>query len=132
MKLTKESRKLSKGLLRASFTNGLLDAAKVSSVTDLVIKAKPRNYIGVLKGFARLIRLEAAKRHAVIESATALEEAQKAQITATIRAKYGADVTTDFKTNAALIGGLRIQVGSNVLDSSVRGRLDQLAIDLAA
>ncbi len=132
MKLTKESRKLSKGLLRASFTNGLLDAAKVNSVTDLVIQSKPRNYIGVLKGFARLIRLEAAKRHAVIESATVLDEAQKTQIIATIRAKYGADVTTDFKTNSALIGGLRIQVGSNVLDSSVRGRLDQLAIDLAA
>jgi F-type H+-transporting ATPase subunit delta len=132
MKLTKESRKLSKGLLRGSFTNGLLDAAKVKQVTDLVIQSKPRNYIGVLKGFARLIRLEAAKRHAVIESATALDDAQKNQITATIRAKYGADVTTDFKTNADLIGGLRIQVGSNVLDSSVRGRLDQLAIDLAA
>ncbi len=132
MKLNKESRKLSKGLLRGSFTNGLLDAAKVKQVTDLVIQSKPRNYIGVLKGFARLIRLEAAKRHAVIESATALDDAQKNQITATIRAKYGADVTADFKTNADLIGGLRIQVGSNVLDSSVRGRLDQLAIDLAA
>ncbi len=132
MKLTKESRKLSKDLLRASFTNGLLDADKVKRVTDLVIESKPRNYIGVLKGFARLIRLEAAKRHAVIESATALDDGQKTQISATIRAKYGADVTTDFKTNAALLGGLRIQVGSHVLDASVRGRLDQLEIDLAA
>ena len=132
MKLTKESRKLSKDLLRASFTNGLLDADKVKRVTDLVIESKPRNYIGVLKGFARLIRLEAAKRHAVIESATTLEDEQKTQIAATIRAKYGADVTTDFKTNATLLGGLRIQVGSHVLDASVRGRLDQLEIDLAA
>ena len=132
MKLSKESKKLSKGLLRASFTNGLLDAAKVKQVTDLVIQSKPRNYIGVLEGFARLIRLEAAKRHAVIESAVALDEQQKNAIIGTIRSKYGADVTTDFKTNVGLIGGLRIQVGSNVLDSSVRGRLDQLAIDLAA
>ena len=132
MKLSKESKKLSKGLLRASFTDGLLDAAKVKQVTDLIIQAKPRNYLGVLDGFARLIRLEAAKRHAVIESAVALDDQQKNAITATIRSKHGADVTTDFKTNPALIGGLRIQVGSNVLDSSVRGRLDQLAIDLAA
>ena len=132
MKLSKESKKLSKGLLRASFTNGLLDAAKVKQVTDLVIQSKPRNYIGVLEGFARLIRLEVAKRHAVIESAVALDDQQKNAIIGTIRSKYGADVTTDFKTNAGLIGGLRIQVGSNVLDSSVRGRLDQLAIDLAA
>ncbi|MEK0448607.1 MAG: hypothetical protein RL088_875 [Verrucomicrobiota bacterium] len=132
MKLSKESRKLSKDLLRASFTNGLLDADKVRKVTETVVQSKPRNYIGVLKEFSRLIRLEVAKRHAVIESATALSEAEKTRITATIRGKYGADVTTDFKTNAALLGGLRVQVGSNVLDASVRSRLDRLATELAA
>ncbi len=132
MKLTKEGRKLSKQLFRESFTGGALDAVKVSKVTDLVIKARPRQYISVLQELARLIRLEAAKRHATIESATELDGAEKADITRTIQGKYGADVTTEFKTNAELIGGLRIQVGSSVLDASVRSRLDQLSIDLAA
>jgi F-type H+-transporting ATPase subunit delta len=132
MKLSKESRKLSKGLLRASFTDGLLDGAKVKKVTDAVVESKPRNYIGVLKEFSRLIRLEVAKRHAIIESAAALSDAEKSKITATIKAKYGADVTAEFKVNAALIGGLRVQVGSNVLDASVRSRLDRLATELAA
>ena len=132
MKLSKESRKLSKDLLRASFTNGLLDGEMVKKVTDVVVQSKPRNYIGVLKEFSRLIRLEVAKRHAVIESAAALNDAEKGKITETIRAKYGADVTTEFKTNAALLGGLRVQVGSNVLDASVRSRLDRLATELAA
>ena len=132
MKLTKEARKISKQLFRESFTGGALDAAKVSKVTDLVIKARPRQYIGVLQELARLIRLETAKRHATIESATELDGAEKATITRTLHGKYGADVTTEFKTNAELIGGLRIQVGSNVLDASVRSRLDQLSIDLAA
>ena len=132
MKLNKEARKLSKQLFRESFTGGALDAAKVSSVTDTVIRAKPRQYIGVLKEFARLIRLETARRHAIIESAAALEPAEKSSITRTISSKYGADVTTEFKTNPALIGGLRIQVGSDVVDASVRSRLDRLANDLAA
>ena len=132
MKLTKEARKLSKDLLRASFTDGLLDADKVKKATDTVIKAKPRNTLGVLKEYSRLLRLEVAKRHAVVESATELDEAEKTKITKTIRAQYGADVTADFKVNAALIGGLRIQVGSNVLDATVRGRLDRLTNDLAA
>ncbi len=132
MKLSKESRRLSKDLLRASFTNGLLDGQKVMKVTDTVIQGQPRNYIGVLKEFSRLIRLEVAKRHAVIESATTLNDAEKGKITATIRGKYGADVTTEFKTNAALLGGLRVQVGSNVLDASVRSQLDRLATELAA
>ncbi|MEQ1850846.1 MAG: hypothetical protein ABMA01_04550 [Chthoniobacteraceae bacterium] len=69
MKLSKEARKLSKQLFRESFTGGALDSAKVGAVTDTVIRAKPRQYIGVLKEFARLIRLEAARRHAIIESA---------------------------------------------------------------
>ncbi len=132
MKLTKEARKISKQLFRESFTGGALDAVKVSKITDLVIKARPRQTIGVLQELARLIRLESAKRHATIESATELDGAEKAAIASTIQGKYGADVTTEFKTNAELIGGLRIQVGSNVLDASVRSRLDQLSIDLAA
>ena len=132
MKLSKEARKLSKQLFRESFTGGALDATKVGAVTDTVIRAKPRQYIGVLKEFARLIRLEAARRHAIIESAADLEDAEKTAILDTIRAKYGADVTSEFKTDPALIGGLRIQVGSDVVDASVRSRLDRLANDLAA
>lgn len=132
MKLSKEARKLSKQLFRESFTGGALDATKVGAVTDTVIRAKPRQYIGVLKEFARLIRLEAARRHAIIESAADLEASEKTAILDTIRAKYGADVTSEFKTDPALIGGLRIQVGSDVVDASVRSRLDRLANDLAA
>ena len=132
MKLNKEARKLSKQLFRESFTDGALDATKVGSVTDTVIRAKPRQYVGVLKEFARLIRLETARRHAIIESAAPLEPAEKSSITRTIHSKDGADVTTEYKTNPALIGGLRIQVGSDVVDASVRSRLDRLANDLAA
>jgi F-type H+-transporting ATPase subunit delta len=131
MKLSKEARKLSKQLFRESFTGGALDATKVGAVTDTVIRAKPRQFIGVLKEFSRLIRLEAARRHAVIESAAVLEASEQTAILDTIRSKYGADVTSEFKTNPALIGGLRIQVGSDVVDASVRSRLDRLANDLA-
>jgi len=132
MKLSKEARKLSKQLFRESFTEASLDAEKVKKVTDLVIRTKPRQYIGVLQEFARLIRLEAEKKHAIIESAADLEPSEKSSITRTIRGKYGADVTTEYRTNEALIGALRIQVGSDVVDASVRSRLDRLANDLAA
>ena len=132
MKLTKEARKLSKDLLRASIVEGRLDADKVKSVTDAVIKSKPRNYIGVLKEYARLVRLEVEKRSATIESAADLEAAEKSAITRALRTKFGADVTTQYSVNPGLIGGLRIQVGSTVVDASVRSRLDRLATELAA
>jgi F-type H+-transporting ATPase subunit delta len=132
MKLSKEANKLSKGLLRISFTDGELDADKVKKATAAIIKSKPRNYVGVLKEYARLIRMEVAKRHAVIESATEMEAAEKSAITRTLRGQYGGDVTTEYSVNPALIGGLRIQVGSNVVDASVRSRLDRLATELAS
>ena len=132
MKLTKEARKLSKDLLRASFTKGLLDAAKVKKATNTVIAGKPRNFMGVLKEYARLIRLEAAKRHATIESAEELDAGEKANIARALASKFGGDVTTEYNVNPTLIGGLRIQVGSTVVDASVRSRLDRLANDLAA
>jgi F-type H+-transporting ATPase subunit delta len=132
MKLSKEAQKLSKGLLRISFTEGALDADKVKKATSAIIKSKPRNYVGVLKEYARLIRMEVAKRHAVIESATEMEASEKSAITRTLRGQYGSDVTTDYSVNPALIGGLRIQVGSNVVDASVRSRLDRLATELAS
>lgn len=132
MKLGKESRKLSKALFRGSFVNGALDGARVTQITDHVVQAKPRNYIGVLKELARLIRLEAAKKQATVETFTDLDAAEKSALTQTLRTKYGADVTTTFKTNPAILGGIRIQIGSDVLDASVRTRLDRLSVDLAA
>lgn len=132
MKLHKEGRKLAKAMLRTSMVEGALNAEKVKKATDAVIAAKPRNTVGVLKEFARLVRLEVAKRHAIIESSTELEAGEKSSITRTLRAKYGADVTTEYKTNPELLGGLRIQIGSDVLDASVRTRLNRLAVDLAA
>jgi F-type H+-transporting ATPase subunit delta len=127
MKLTKESRKLSKELFRASFANGALDSARVSQISEHVAQAKPRNYIGVLKELARLIRLELAKKQATIESVTDLDAGEKSEITRALR-----DVTTEFKTNAGILGGIRIQIGSDVLDATVRTRLDRLSVDLAA
>ena len=43
-----------------------------------------------------------------------------------LRKKYGNDLTTEFKTNPDLIGGLRVRVGSDVWDGSVRARLQNL------
>lgn len=126
MKLDKDSRKLSKELFEASLTNGRLDGGKVSAVARKIIDAKPRHYVGILKEYQRLVRLEVERHHAVIESAAPLEGGMADQIAANLRNKYGADLTTEFKVNAELLGGLRIKVGSDVFDGSVRERLNRL------
>lgn len=129
-KLDKDSRKLSKQLFNASFTNGQLDEAKVRAIAAKVGEAKPRHFVGLLKDYQRKVRLEVEKHHAVIESAQPLDRSLSEQVVSGLKAKYGATVTTEFKVTPELIGGLRIKIGSDVFDSSVRNRIDRLETQL--
>jgi len=126
MKINKETRQLSKELLRASMVDGRLDNARIGSLVTSLIEKKPRNYIKVLEAYQRLLRLEVEKRSATIETATELDSQAGAQIVANLKRKYGADLATEFVVNKELLGGMRIRVGSDVWDSSVRNRLQRL------
>jgi F-type H+-transporting ATPase subunit delta len=126
MKINKETRQLSKGLLRASFTDGKLDNGRIASLVMSLIKTKPRNYIKVLESYKRLLRLELEKRTATIEAATELAPEASAKIVANLKAKYGNDLTARIVVNKELLGGMRVRVGSDVWDSSVRNRLHRL------
>jgi len=129
MKLDKDSRKLSKQLFQASFTDGRIDKDKVATIGRQVVQSKPRNSLGLMKEYQRLIRLELESHHAVVESAAALDAATKKQLLANLHAKYGKDLTTEFKVSPELLGGLRIKIGSDVFDSSIRERLSRLESD---
>jgi F-type H+-transporting ATPase subunit delta len=126
MKINKEIRQLSREILRASFTDGQLDRGKVASLVQSLIEKKPRNCIGILQNYKRLLRLEIEKRHATIETADELGPEIKEQIVGNLRRKFGNDLTTEFPVNPQLLGGMRVRVGSNVWDGSVRNRLERL------
>jgi F-type H+-transporting ATPase subunit delta len=126
MKINKETRQLSKQLLRASFVDGQLDNSRIASLVKSLIEKKPRNYIKVLESYKRLLRLELEKRTATIESATELAPQAEADLLANLKRKYGSDLATRFVVNKDLLGGMRIRVGSDVWDSSVRNRLHRL------
>jgi F-type H+-transporting ATPase subunit delta len=130
MKLNKEIRRHSRKMLQASFTDGQLDPGRIASLVDSVIAEKPRNYVDVLKNYKRLLRLEVEKRHATIETASEVDPAIRSEIAAKLKSKYGDDLTTDFRVDPQLLGGMRIRVGSDVWDGSVRNRLERLQHEL--
>lgn len=131
MKLSKEARKLSRDLFQASFVDGKLDHGRIRTITTKISESKPRHYIDILKDYQRHLRLEVGKRHAVIESAGDLDDQTRGQLEQSLRAKYGSDLTTEFKVAPELIGGLRVKIGSDVFDGSVRERLNKLQTQLA-
>lgn len=126
MKINKEIRQLSKQLLRSSFAGGRLDSGRVSALVKSLIDHKPRNYIKVLDAYKRLLRLEVEKRTATIESASELSPDAATQIVDNLKRRYGGDLATSFVVAPELLGGMRIRVGSDVWDSSVRNRLQRL------
>ena len=126
MRTTKEARKTSRQLLKLSFTDGKLDEGKVNRVVQSVLTEKPRHYGEVLKDYQRLVRLEVAKRHAVVESATQLNSNLSNLLITKLKSRYGDDLTIEFKTNPTLLGGLRVKLADDVWDGSVRNRLRTL------
>src|SRR6201984_3781274 len=130
MKINREIRQLSREMLRASFTDGQLDPGRISSLVDSLIAKKPRHYVDVLKNYRRLLRLELEKRQATIETANEMDSATSSELVSNLKKKYGSALETEFVVNPELLGGMRIRVGSDVWDGTVRNRLERLQQEL--
>lgn len=126
MKISKEARRFARELFTLSLTSGRLDAAKIAGLSDQLVAEKPRGYGQILREYTRLVRLELERRHAVIESAIALDDAHADSLRSELATRFGNDLTIEFRTNPGLLGGLRIQVGSDVWDGTVSNRLHLL------
>jgi len=126
MKTSKQARRDAKQLFRSCRPNGLLDDAKVRQTVLLVISRKPRGYVAILSHFQRLVKLDIDRRAARVESAVPLSAAQQAAVHSNLVRRYGTGLNIAYGQNPALLGGLRIKVGSDVYDGSVQGRLTAL------
>ena len=126
MKINKEIRQASRELIRASMTDGRLDHGKVGALVDAIIARKPRNYIAILDQYKRLLRLEVEKRRAVIETASELSPEIGAHIVENLKRKYGPDIHPEFVVRPEVLGGMRVRVGSDVWDGTVKNRLQRL------
>jgi F-type H+-transporting ATPase subunit delta len=127
MKISKQSRRGAKELFRSTFVNGVMDPTKVRQTVQAVISQKPRGYMPILEHLARLVKLEEDRRSAVVESAIPIPPEKQTALQESMTRVYGRGLNFSFVQNPNLIGGLRIRVGSDVIDGSIRSRLDRLA-----
>jgi F-type H+-transporting ATPase subunit delta len=107
--------------------NGLLDENRVRQAVTLVLAQKPRRYLEILARLLRLVKLDLERRTARVESATILPGDLQTDVANRIKKMYGDSVDISFGQNPALIGGLRVKVGSDVYDGSIQARLNALA-----
>lgn len=126
MKISKQARREAKELFRSCAANGLMDENRVRQAMQAVIAQKPRGYVAILSHFQRLVKLDLDRRTARVESAAPLSPDIQAAVQNNLGRKYGPGLNVSFAQNPALIGGMRIQVGSDVYDGSVQARLAEL------
>lgn len=131
--------------LRALTTSPLIgrdDALKTVKAVAASLRLDPitTNFLGVLAQNRRLGQLGSVIRFftllaaehrgettAEVISAHPLDDDQVAALRANLKARVGRDVAVDLSVDPAILGGLVVKVGSQMIDGSIRTKLNTLA-----
>jgi len=106
--------------------DGALNEARVREVAQRIVSSGRRDGLAILVDFRRLVKLDRDRHTAVVESASPLPSDVRDEVRAGLTRIYGTGLDTRFGQDPALIGGMRIRVGSDLYDGSVRARLQAL------
>ena len=121
---------------------GRKDAAKAIAATAdaLGVDGTTKNFLGVLAENRRLSQLPAIMRAfrslaahhrgettAEVASAHPLSPDQVDALKQQLRTRIGRDVAVDLTVDPSLLGGLVVKIGSQMIDSSIKTRLNSLA-----
>jgi F-type H+-transporting ATPase subunit delta len=123
MKATRKARQAARQLFRLCLVDGRLDEGRVRQVARRLAESERRGALAVLSDLRRMVRLDRDRHRAVVESATRLSDDVRDDVVTGLTRLYGSGLDTSFEQNPGLIAGMRIQVGSDVYDGSVRARL---------
>lgn len=126
MKISNDAKRLGRKLFNVTLVDGKMDEAIVRKVIAKLASTKPRGYLAILTAYSRFVRLEAERHMATVESAAQLSPEMTDTVRTDLVKKYGDQLSVSFAVNPELLGGLRVKVGSDVWDGSVKNRLDRL------
>ncbi len=127
MKISKDTQNAARRLFRLCLDGHTLVEDRARLITQRILERKPRNYAALLEAFTRMVGYAIKNRTAVIQSAIELTDDEVSRIKQKLTAGYGEGLYYDWQLKPELIGGIRIQVGDDVKDGSVRARIDRLA-----
>jgi F-type H+-transporting ATPase subunit delta len=98
-----------------------------SNFIGLIIRKNRVNYLlDIINSFENLIASLRGEKLAIITSATELSDAEVKDIKIKLKEKFDSDFIINVKVDPNLIGGLKIQVGSQMIDSSIKNQLQLL------
>ena len=118
-----------KGLL------AIADAAGVSALTRKFLGLLSANgragaLVAVASAFRRISAQKRGATAAEVTTAVPLTDAQRSGIAAALRQAIGRDPEIATRVDPAILGGLKVKVGSRLFDASLKTRLDQMKFAL--
>ena len=126
MKISRQAQREAKQLFQACHVEGNLNDDRARETVKLLVEKKPRDFVAILSHLHRLIKLDVQRRTADVQSAIGLNENQQTEVRENLAKIYGNNLNYTFTENSELLGGMRLKVGSDVFDGSVRTRLTNL------
>ena len=126
MRTNKQVRREAKQLFRLCLVNGSPDEGRVRQVVQRILQSKRRGCLSLATYFRRWVKLDRSRHTAEVESATPLATDLQARVLSGLERLYGSKINTSFAHRPTLIGGMRIKVGSDVYDGSLKGALAAL------
>jgi F-type H+-transporting ATPase subunit delta len=113
--------------------SAVLDKTGLSGLVGNFIKVAANNrrlfaVPGMIVAFSRMLARHRGEVTAEVTSAEPLTDSQVATLKDALKAQIGKDVTLVATVDPALIGGLIVKVGSRMIDTSLRSKLNSLKI----
>jgi F-type H+-transporting ATPase subunit delta len=99
-------------------------------IRQLVLQPRGRSIRVALRESARMVADQSGLSIATVTSARRLPAAQLEQLQTVLSARYGKRLKINEIVDAAMIGGVRVQVGDDVIDGSIARRINDLRLQL--
>ena len=117
----------------------------ISGVVKTTLPAAAQNFLRLAIENRRLVALpeiasqfralknaQGGTADAIVHSAFPIDAAVLADLSGTLEKRFGRKLNVSVEVDASLIGGVRVVVGDEVLDTSVKARLEQMKAALTA
>jgi F-type H+-transporting ATPase subunit delta len=83
---------------------------------------------GIIKAYHAMLADRRGEQTAQVTAARALTPAQQGALAEVVRRMVGGKISIEVKVDPSLLGGLIVRVGSSMIDSSIRTRLQKMQL----
>nr|WP_321458604.1 F0F1 ATP synthase subunit delta [uncultured Cohaesibacter sp.] len=115
--------------------SAILDKAGIVGIVGNFVRVVAHNrrlfsLPGIIKAFRKILSIQRGEQVAEVTSAKPLGDEDLTALKASLKEALGKDIAIHAKVDADILGGLVVKVGSRMIDSSVRTKLNSLKIAL--